>query len=432
MMLKNETKRLHVSLNSIKDFADSLVVYDTGSTDDTIEICEKFCKENNIIFRLKQGEFENFSTSRNISLDFADSFEDIDYILLMDCNDELIGGEMLRKEAKIQLKNDDITSFLITQEWFSGTVDSYFNVRFIKAHKGWRYKGVVHEYITIVDKETNTENKPTEYRLNPQIKLYQDRTQDDDKSNKRFTRDKKLLLEEYEKNPTDSRTTFYLAQTFACLNDHENAYRYYKERIELVGFWEEVFQSYLKCGDLSVKLKHDWYQTFTWYMKAFEHTQRVEPLLRIAEYYKEKNNFILSYTFLTLACKLKYPDHCILFVDKLSYDYKRWHLMGISAFYVEEYGIGKECCLKAIESGLKIKNINIEVDKKNLNFYLEKEKESNENTGNENTGNENMGGKTKNEFIKFKVSELKKAYPKSTSKQLIQMAKLDWKNKNKL
>ena len=101
MMLKNETKRLHVSLNSIKDFADSLVVYDTGSTDDTIEICEKFCKENNIIFRLKQGEFENFSTSRNISLDFADSFEDIDYILLMDCNDELIGGEMLRKEAKM-------------------------------------------------------------------------------------------------------------------------------------------------------------------------------------------------------------------------------------------------------------------------------------------------------------------------------------------
>ena len=40
MMVKNETKRLNVSLNSIKDFADSLVIFDTGSTDDTIELIE--------------------------------------------------------------------------------------------------------------------------------------------------------------------------------------------------------------------------------------------------------------------------------------------------------------------------------------------------------------------------------------------------------
>ena len=42
IMAKNETKRLHVTLNSIKDTADSLVFYDTGSEDDTIDIARNF------------------------------------------------------------------------------------------------------------------------------------------------------------------------------------------------------------------------------------------------------------------------------------------------------------------------------------------------------------------------------------------------------
>ena len=54
MMVKNETKRLIVSLNSIKNFADSLVIFDTGSTDDTIEICKNFCdNNNNMLYKLK-------------------------------------------------------------------------------------------------------------------------------------------------------------------------------------------------------------------------------------------------------------------------------------------------------------------------------------------------------------------------------------------
>ena len=86
MMVKNETKRLRVSLDSVRGFADSLVVFDTGSTDDTIAILETFAAESGIPLRLKQGEFVDFSTSRNVSLDFADEFPEIEYLLLLDCN----------------------------------------------------------------------------------------------------------------------------------------------------------------------------------------------------------------------------------------------------------------------------------------------------------------------------------------------------------
>ena len=60
IMVKNEKKRLHVTLESIKNFADSLFIFDTGSTDNTIEICKEFSKKNKIPLRLKEGEFVNF------------------------------------------------------------------------------------------------------------------------------------------------------------------------------------------------------------------------------------------------------------------------------------------------------------------------------------------------------------------------------------
>ena len=47
IMAKNEKKRLHVTLESIKTFADSLIFFDTGSTDNTIEIARDFCTKYN-------------------------------------------------------------------------------------------------------------------------------------------------------------------------------------------------------------------------------------------------------------------------------------------------------------------------------------------------------------------------------------------------
>jgi len=283
-------------------------------------------------------------------------------------------------------------------------------MRFIKPRDGWRYTGVVHEYLKN-DKHKDFSNNT---KLDSRIRLYQDRTKDDDKTGKRFNRDKILLLEEYKKDPTEPRTCFYLAQTYSCLLDFENAYYYYKQRIDLIGFWEEIFHSYLKCGELSQKLNHDWYDSFAWYMKAFEHISRVEPLIFIAEYYINKKNWLLGYNFIDLACKLKFPEHCILFVDKYVYEYKRWHLLGKVGFYAGFFKEGKTGCLKAIEFS------NSELDKKNLEFYIKKENEN---------PSETDFKITKNQFIDLKIADLKKKNPKLSQKQLNQQAKIEWKNR---
>jgi len=417
MMVKNEHKRLLHTLNTVIGYIDSLVIFDTGSSDDTIEILRKFSLENNIPLRLKEGKFIDFATSRNESLDFADTFEDIDYLLLLDCNDELRGGNLLRKFCE-KYKNHPNTGYLVCQEWWSGKYDKYYNLRLVKSRQGWRYKGRVHEWMKNTKFENDEEAQKSGdivVRLPPEIILYQDRTQDDDKTGKRFFRDKILLLEDHKDNPTEPRTVFYLAQTCACLNEWENAFYYYKLRTTLEGFWEECFHAFLRCGEISEKLNHPWHERMKWYMQAFEHTQRVEPLIKIIEYYKDKKNWLLCFTFADLACKLNYPEHCILFVDKHAYEYLRWHLLGIAGWYSGFHKEGKIGCQKAIECGL-----NLKVDTDNLKFYEEEENNKNKSKT-----------KLKKDFIESEYKKLYKEFPNLSTQQILNKTKKKWKLKDK-
>jgi glycosyltransferase involved in cell wall biosynthesis len=361
MMLKNEENRIHISLQSIIGVCDSLVIYDTGSTDKTLSILKKFSEENNIPLRLKEGEFVDFSSSRNVSLDFADSFEDIDFILLMDCNDELKGATDLIEFCKKELDSKN-NVYHIQQCWTSGgSSHTYVNTRLIKPRCGIKYKGAIHEYIhNPTQKRRCTVGSPNT------IELYQNRDLDNNKSGPRYARDKEILLVEYKKDNTDTRTLFYLAQTCSCLGQDEDAFFYYKLRSELDGFLEEKFHALLRCGKLSIKLNNKWNTSFGFFMKSFEVYSRVEPLVCIINYYISINKIKLSYPFIKLACSLNYPKKALLFVQDYDYNYTRWHKLGHVSYYCKQYQDGKLGCEKAIEHS------NREIDKNNLKFYIDK------------------------------------------------------------
>jgi len=145
MMVKNESLRLKVSLESVKKTVQALIIYDTGSTDDTVKIIQDFSQKYKINLYLIQGEFVNFSTSRNVVLEYAEKVN-VHYLLLLDCNDELQGGDKLLLYAKFML-DQPYNGFLTCQRWWSGQHDKYFNQRFIKNRCGWRYFGAVHEWM---------------------------------------------------------------------------------------------------------------------------------------------------------------------------------------------------------------------------------------------------------------------------------------------
>lgn len=364
-MLKNEESRIQVSLDSVRDVADSIVLYDTGSTDKTIDIVTRFCNKQCIPLRLKKGEFVDFSTSRNVSLDFADQFDDIDYLLMLDCNDELKSESVnnLKVHCKSFFHKTEYNAFHLLQEWLCGSeTNKYYNIRLLKPRSGWRYKCKVHEYITKPD------SREPVVRL-CDVVIYQNRNEDKDgKTGKRFSRDKELLLSAYKEDPTEPRMLFYLAQTCECLNQHDEALKYYIKRIETKtpGFEEEIFHAYLRAGRLCIALRKPWAVAVGYFMKALEF-QRVEPLIHFIEYFRSKNMWLLAYHFAKMACALKYPTECVLFVSDRDYKYTRWHLLGIVAYYVgtpEAKEDGKKACIEAI------KIANKDLDKNNLRFYL--------------------------------------------------------------
>lgn len=353
LMVKNEEKRICITLESVKHIIDGIILYDTGSNDNTIDVVKEFAKNNNLGLNLLRGEFEDFATSRNKMLEFAD-YCSYDYILLLDSNDEYKCQSSVNIKELLADKTKDC--LYVNQQWYigHGNVVSYYNIRIIKPHKGFRYIGSVHEYIQVPDNAMID-------RLQDVI-LYQDRIKDNDgKSETRWRRDLHALKKDLALNPNNTRTQFYLAQTYDCLNNKDKAMTLYKQRSKTKdGFFEERFQAMMRCGDM----EYEEDEQVKWYLKSFQIIERAEPLVKIARIYRKRNSFTLAYTFSKLACDLKFPSQCLLWVNRKCYDHDRWQELGIVAYYLEAYDVGKNACEKAIESGY-----DLELNHKNLVFY---------------------------------------------------------------
>jgi len=352
MMVKNESLRIHVSLNSVLGFVSTVIIYDTGSTDDTIAIIIKFCKKYKLSLYLKQGIFENFSISRNILLDFADTVTEVDFLLLLDCNDELQNGPALIKFCSTY--NGEETGFFLMQRWKAMIFIDYYNVRLVKARHKWRYIGAVHEYIM-------SEGKTPSIKV-PEVIVYQDRTQDDNKSLLRFAKDRDLLTEEYNSPDKSPRTVYYLAQTYECMGIKDEAIKYYSERIHLDGFFEERYHAAYHVAQLMREKGEPFEKYSGFYMKSLEVMHRAEPLVRLGEHYISARSWIAAYYVLQESCKLDVPE-CGLFVDIELYKYYRWHLVGIVAFYVREFAVGLNAC------EIAIKHRTNPIDLHNREFY---------------------------------------------------------------
>ena len=74
IMVKNEEESIKLTIDSTQKYFKHILVFDTGSTDKTVDIIKKTCEKNNQILHLKQGIFKSFPESRNEALEFANTF----------------------------------------------------------------------------------------------------------------------------------------------------------------------------------------------------------------------------------------------------------------------------------------------------------------------------------------------------------------------
>jgi glycosyltransferase involved in cell wall biosynthesis len=336
MIVKNESRIIRRLLDSLVDgdkkAIDYISILDTGSTDNTKQLIEKWGEEHKIPTKVHSKPFTNFGESRTLSFKLAKETFPSDYTLLLDADFEL--------EIK-SWDNPPLTHDCYMVQQRSSTI-KYWNVRLIKTSLDWICRGVTHEYWYSPG--------ATEAQL---TSLVIDDREDGGCKEDKLTRDTKLLLAgiKSKKTPEDLkiRYYFYLAQTYKDRKMYLEAIQYYKLRIQAGGWVEEVFYSIFQLANCLMGLKKD-AEAIVTYLDAWNlRPSRIEPLLPVITYYRERAKYNLAFLY-ALRAKAEPIPNDLLFVDTRCWDYLLDYELSIIAYYCDEKELGLEASERLLAS----------------------------------------------------------------------------------
>ncbi len=318
MIVKNEKGVILRCLESVLPLIDTYVIVDTGSKDGTQDIIRQFFEENDLKGELHEQQFIDFEANRNQALELAK--EHGDYIFFIDADEQLIFEEDF---ALPPLKED---SYLIECDRNSLI---FYRRQLIKAALEWKWVGVLHE--TIEGKSPfSTAILPgvaNHVSLGGGARLTNPAT---------LQLDAKLLEEVIEKNPTDSRSIYYLAQIYRMLGKKEPALKLFKRRICHQDGSEEVYHSLLQIAQIKEESSKHLDQVKIAYARAIDvRPTRKEGYFYFARYLRRKHQLKEAYEIAKKGFELS-ETRDLLGVESKVYTYK----MALE-YAVIAHGIGK-------------------------------------------------------------------------------------------
>jgi len=220
MIAKNEEKYLEGCLQKLTPYGFEIVVADTGSSDKTKEIAQKYTEH---VYDFPW--IDDFSAARNFSASKATN----DWILALDCDEyikEFEPEELLKSLAGHEhMMGQFVIDNLIRDG--EGYGKSEQEVRRLYNKKYSHYEGRVHEQIRSLDggnlQVFLTPLKATHYGYFLPV-------EEMEAKNRRYI---KLLEKEIEASPNEPYYYFQLGQSYAMLNDYESVFQVLKKGLEL-------------------------------------------------------------------------------------------------------------------------------------------------------------------------------------------------------
>jgi len=319
MIVKNESKIITRLLDSVCNIIDCYCICDTGSTDNTVDIITSYFESKNITGKIVFEPFKDFAHNRNVS--FQNCLGMSDYVIFLDADMVL----KVNSFNKSDLSTADTFSIL------QGTEDFlYYNMRIVRNNENYGYSGVTHEYINTPDDNRNINLEKNQ--------LFIHDIGDGGAKSDKSERDIALLTKGLEEEPTNVRYHFYLANTYFDSGKNEEAIEFYKKRIELGGWHQEVWYSYYRIGQAYKRLGKMSDAIFVW-LEGYNFFQdRIENLFEIVSYYRDAGKCKLALIFYNLAKnilnkRLKWEDY--LFLQNDVYTYKLEYEYSIIANYID-------------------------------------------------------------------------------------------------
>jgi glycosyltransferase involved in cell wall biosynthesis len=218
MIVKNEEKYLAGCLESVKGIAGEIIIADTGSTDNTISIAERY---NARVLHFPW--IGDFAAARNFSLQHASG----DWILYLDAD------ERLNASSAPELKSITSGKPSFAYKCKVISIDNNSNHHSVMSYSrlfpnlpGVKFNGKVHEQIEDSLKENNIPVLNSSVEI---IHLGYNAGQDVLKS--KAERNLSILLDEYKKYGS-SYYAFQLGQTLGILNREQDAESYFSEALK--------------------------------------------------------------------------------------------------------------------------------------------------------------------------------------------------------
>jgi tetratricopeptide (TPR) repeat protein len=323
MIVRNEAHTIERCLSSVRDITDTWVICDTGSNDGTQERIRDLM--SGVPGELHERTWRDFGHNRSELMELA--FGKADYLLLLDAD-----HEVQREGTMPQLTAD---SYMVRH----AGEPSYRIKRLVRGDRRWRFVGATHEYIESPPPE-NVENLDA---------LWIVHHGDGGSRAEKFERDARLLAAELERDPSNPRTVFYLAQTHRDMGDLDAAVVLYEQRAGMGGWDEEAFYARYQCGVLHAR-RGDWTAAVPALVAAWTmRPTRIEPLYELARGYRERGEHEAAHLFATRALDAHIPDDT-LFVHSWMYRYGVLFEYSIAAYWVGDLHGSLRACERLLEN----------------------------------------------------------------------------------
>ena len=361
MIVKNESKIITRLFDSVVDIIDSYLICDTGSTDNTVQLITDYFLEHGKPGKVIVEPFKNFEHNRTFALQACENNPDIDYVLLMDADMVLMKGPQFNLgNFKDQLLTADVFHLFQGNDRFS-----YKNVRIVKNNMGIKYWGVTHEVISTPD--------GTHYSQIERNILFIDDIGDGGAKADKFERDIRLLTQGLVEKPNNDRYTFYLANSYRDSGNREKAIEMYKKRIEIGGWFDEVWHSYYSIGRCYNWLGQPELAIAYWLLAYDYFPKRLENIYEIIHHYRNASKHKLAYEFYKIAQEqLKGVDKSkidYLFLQNDVYDYKIDYEYTIVGYYYNPENIDMAALSMRVLTARNIEDSILKNVLSNYKFY---------------------------------------------------------------
>lgn len=361
MIVKNETPVLARLFESLKDIISYYIIVDTGSTDGTPAFIKEWMDNVGIEGEVYAHDWVNFGHNRNQALQYAYQSNKTDWVLFIDADEELGFSDPLFYQQLISGVSYSLEKHHNELRYL---LPNLIDIRQTR----WQWFGVVHEYLEFIDGSDARDVMASVWIIYHEGEGARSRGISDQQ---KFLGDARLLEAELKKHPKDSRSCFYLAQSYRDGGWLDKAYKTYIKRSNMSGWLEENFVAQYQAGVLAIRLNRPYPEVLELLLNAYEvrPSRGTEPLYQLAMYCRNKNWYTQAYLFAKAGAQIPYPTDT-LFVEKVVYEWRILDELAIAAYWTEHYVESKDLC----EQLLTMPHTQIDADRieKNLQFALQK------------------------------------------------------------